>query len=251
MNLPYESIMNIPSQANCHSILLPSKNPKEPNTTVEMYFQIGPDSLRDRVLLDLLGQMMNEPLFDQLRTKEQFGYNVSCGPRWTSGTMGFAFKVVTSTKTAKQCEERLELFVDELRVELTKMKMEDFKDNVIGLAKNKLQMWNSLSEQTSHIWGEIVERSYRYEVLRDEVISLKSIVKDDLYPVYEKWFMKQHGKRKCFAVHIVGAKEMEAGGGGGLDLDVDAMEKAHAKFMKNPDLPITFPYKYVPSSGSL
>ena len=57
---------------NC--IVVPTIDPKEPNTSVEIYLQIGKDNIEERVSIDLLVQILYEPMFDQLRTKEQLGY---------------------------------------------------------------------------------------------------------------------------------------------------------------------------------
>lgn len=70
---------------------MPTIDPQEPNTAVEVYFQVGKDNVLDRVLVDVLIQMMYEPLYDELRTKEQFGYHVSCGSRWTFEIIGLCF----------------------------------------------------------------------------------------------------------------------------------------------------------------
>ena len=51
-------------------VILPTINGKEPNTAVEIYFQVGQDNATDRSMLDLLCQMMYEPFYDQVRTKE-------------------------------------------------------------------------------------------------------------------------------------------------------------------------------------
>jgi secreted Zn-dependent insulinase-like peptidase len=47
----------------------------------------------DRVLGELLEQVMYEPFFDTLRTKEQLGYHVSCGVRHTHGFVGFGVQI--------------------------------------------------------------------------------------------------------------------------------------------------------------
>jgi nardilysin len=99
-NYPKEPVIQIPSQANPQLVICPAKNLSEPNTAVEVYFQLGKDNLHDRVMTDFLTHIMYEPLYDQLRTKDQFGYSVSCDSRWTSGIMGFHFSVVSSTKSA-------------------------------------------------------------------------------------------------------------------------------------------------------
>jgi secreted Zn-dependent insulinase-like peptidase len=69
---PKQEVIVVPP--NCFGIITPTIDPQEPNTAVEVYFQCGKDDLVDRVTVDLLVQIMHEPLYDQLRTKEQFGY---------------------------------------------------------------------------------------------------------------------------------------------------------------------------------
>ena len=70
---PKQEVLITPQNV-AHPIIVPSMDPKEPNTAVEVYFQCGKDEIQDRVIVDILTQIMYEPLFDQLRTKEQFGY---------------------------------------------------------------------------------------------------------------------------------------------------------------------------------
>ncbi len=62
---------------------------------IELYCQVGPNSLAQRVRLDMLEQLVSEPFYDTLRTKEQLGYSVHCSTRLTHGILGFAFVVVS------------------------------------------------------------------------------------------------------------------------------------------------------------
>ena len=51
-----------------------AKNPDEDNAAVECYLQCCPgDSYADRAAVDLLDQILSEPAYNQLRTKEQLG----------------------------------------------------------------------------------------------------------------------------------------------------------------------------------
>jgi secreted Zn-dependent insulinase-like peptidase len=72
-HVPKQEVLIIPRNVS-QKLIVPSIDPKEPNTAVEVYFQCGKDDINDRVVTDLLTQLMYEPLYDQLRTKEQFGY---------------------------------------------------------------------------------------------------------------------------------------------------------------------------------
>ena len=47
-------------------------------------------------VLELLEQCLSEPLFDQLRSKQQLGYSVSCGVRQTFGMLGIFIPFIRS-----------------------------------------------------------------------------------------------------------------------------------------------------------
>ena len=155
-----------------------SKNVKDPNTSVEHYYQIGPDNLEDAAMVDLIVQLMDEPFYDQVRTKEQFGYSVSCSEKWTGGVIGLSLKIVSAVKTAKECSDRIDKFVGSFLDDvLGKMKDEEFLENMVGLARNKLSSWNMLSEYSGHLYEEILSYRGSFETLREEVIALKSLTR--------------------------------------------------------------------------
>jgi nardilysin len=97
---PSQFVIKMPRNQTHPIISVPTKDLTDSNTAVEVYFQVGPDDVRKRTLIDLIAHVLDEPFYDQLRTKEQFGYDVSCGSRWTYGVMGMCFCVVTSCKSA-------------------------------------------------------------------------------------------------------------------------------------------------------
>lgn len=69
--LPKQEVLIVsPTEKIHHHIVVPTIDPKEPNTAVEIYIQCGKDNVKERVIIDLIAQIMYEPLFDQLRTKE-------------------------------------------------------------------------------------------------------------------------------------------------------------------------------------
>ena len=106
---PIEYIAQLPPRQEIETIYSLSKDKADSNTSVEMYFQVGPDSAKERVLTDLLAHIMDEPLYNQVRTKEQFGYLVEVGSKWTNGVMGMCLKVVTAVKTPVSCNFSIEL----------------------------------------------------------------------------------------------------------------------------------------------
>lgn len=96
----YQFVAKIPLRTEPLLVTVPSKDLESGNTAVEVYFQVGKDNIMDRVVIDMLIHLMEEPLYSQLRTQEQYGYRVSCDSRWTVGVMGMKFVVVTAVKSA-------------------------------------------------------------------------------------------------------------------------------------------------------
>jgi secreted Zn-dependent insulinase-like peptidase len=205
--------------ASQHKIVAPTLDPTDPNTAVEIYFQVGRDDLKQRVIIDLLCQVLSEPLFDQVRTKDQFGYEVYCAPRWTYGIMGISFKCVTASKSAAEVDERFDRFVVDFRSDLVTMPHEEFAQHLAGLAKNKLQMFNTLEEECSSYWDEIVDGRYDWECHRSETLQLKGLAKADILKMFDEILMPTRSsdgalqKKRRLVVQVIGTSEGEASKG--------------------------------------
>ena len=74
-NFPDIAIKRIPNEGT-KVVRIDGFNPKNNNTIVSNYYQYGPGSLRTEMFLAIASQIMSEPVFDTLRTKEQLAYNV-------------------------------------------------------------------------------------------------------------------------------------------------------------------------------
>jgi len=208
---PYREVFKVPCIENNLSLVLPSKNFQEPNTSVEVYFQISKDDAKTRAIIDLINHILYEPMYDQLRTKEQFGYDVGCGSRWTFGVIGTCFKVTTSNKSADEIISRIEKFLQDYRNDLENMPKEEYLGKVIGLAKSKLLMNDSLEEECSSFWDKIIERTYNWEENLEDAIQLRGLTKADVIEAYEKYFLPMHGsianKRRRLVIQVIGVNE--------------------------------------------
>lgn len=175
-------------------------------------------------MVDLLMEMMYEPLYDQIRTKDQFGYDVSCDCRWTNGVIGMHFQVVTSSKSAQDAEDRLEKFILDFRQAIVKMKPSDFVHHLVSLAKQKLDMFNSLHEETNHYWSEIRDGRYLWDVNRQEVICLKSFTKEDVLKAYDDWLSPKSKTRRRLAIQVISSDGDASAGRPHVPDDIDVCE---------------------------
>ncbi|CAF4501458.1 unnamed protein product, partial [Rotaria magnacalcarata] len=71
-------------------------------------------TLENNALLELFCHLVDEPCFDQLRTKEQLGYVVSAGARRSRGVQGFRV-IVQSARELDHVNQRIELFIESMR----------------------------------------------------------------------------------------------------------------------------------------
>jgi hypothetical protein len=82
---------------------------------IEIYLQCFQQTLENNALLELFCHLVDEPCFDQLRTKEQLGYLVGSGVRRSRGVQGFRV-IVQSARKLDHVNQRIELFIDSIRV---------------------------------------------------------------------------------------------------------------------------------------
>lgn len=82
---------------------------------IEIYLQCFQQTVENNALLELFCHLVDEPCFDQLRTKEQLGYVVSSGARLSRGVQGFRV-IVQSSRDLEHVDKRIELFIDSIRV---------------------------------------------------------------------------------------------------------------------------------------
>lgn len=84
------------------------------------------------------------------------------------------------------------------------MSSEDFLEHLVGLVKQKLDMFNSLSEETDSLWGEICDGRYDWQVHRNEALCLRNVTKKDVLEAYDTWLLPGR-KRRTVVVQVIGS----------------------------------------------
>lgn len=98
----------------CH-FLFEVENQFHKSSCTEVYYQSGLQSTESNMLLELLTQIISEPCFNILRTKEQLGYIVFSGIRRTNGVQGLRV-IIQSDKHPKHVEKRIDEFMNTMLV---------------------------------------------------------------------------------------------------------------------------------------
>ena len=121
--------------------------------------------------------------------------------------MGITFTVVTSVKSAEDVTARIEEFLREFKKELVSMSKETFMENLVSLAKDKLEKCDSLEEEAGNLWYEITEKRYDWEVHRNEAHALRSITKDQVIQTFDNLVCPSNASRRRLIIHAIGTKE--------------------------------------------
>lgn len=151
-------------QGSNHVFKRTLKDPANVNHCIETWLYAGSRGDRGvRTKTLLLDQMMHEPAFDQLRTKEQLGYIVFSGPRAFSATYGFRF-LIQSEMTPEFLDSRIEAFLTRFVETLDKMSDSEFESHKRSLVIRRLEKLRNLDQESSRHWSQITSEYYDFEL---------------------------------------------------------------------------------------
>lgn len=115
-------------------------NEDNPNSCVEIIFQMGVLAVPDNATLAMLNHLLREPAFNQLRTEEQLGYIVHTSVK-TSGDniKGLVFLIQSDAFDPIHVENRIEAFLAGFRKRIVDMSEDDFQTNVGSVVASFLE----------------------------------------------------------------------------------------------------------------
>lgn len=174
------------------------------NSCIEYFIQISDsfDDVRLRVLTDLLGTVIHEPCFNQLRTKEQLGYVVFSGTRLTRTTLGFRI-LIQSERSSEYLEYRIEEFINQFDKFVKKgLTDENFAKFKQALKDKKLTKLKNLSEEVSKFWNSIISGYYDFQEREKHVEVLESITKDEFIKFYNDYISADSNFSSRIIVHL-------------------------------------------------
>ncbi|SPO02733.1 related to insulysin precursor (metalloendopeptidase) [Cephalotrichum gorgonifer] len=162
------------------------KDPANVNHCIEYWLATGDKgdpATRARTLF--LEQVMHEPAFDQLRTKEQLGYIVFCGMRSFATTYGFRW-LVQSERDPAYLESRVDAFIRTFGETLKEMGETEFESNKRSLVARLLKKLENLNSETNRHWGQISGEYYNFTASRQDAENVKALTKADILEFYQQ-----------------------------------------------------------------
>lgn len=185
-----------PSQLNERGLLLPEgcnytwtsiiPNPNQSNSALTYFCHYGSVSdQRLRVVAALLNQILSEPTFNTLRTKEQLGYIVSCSGWSLSGGGDIGVRIVVqSEKTPGHLEDRVEAHLSAMKTYIEEMTPEVFQEQKGGLEKKWRESYKNLMEEGGHFMLHISTGHLDFLRAEKDANLLKDITKEDVLSLF-------------------------------------------------------------------
>ncbi|XP_043912631.1 insulin-degrading enzyme isoform X4 [Protopterus annectens] len=184
------------------------RNEVHNNCGIEIYYQTDMQKTSENMLLELFCQIVSEPCFNTLRTKEQLGYIVFSGPRRANGVQGLRF-IIQSEKPPHYLESRVEAFLKMMGKNIEDMSDDAFQKHIQALAVRRLDKPKKLSAECAKYWGEIISQQYNFDRDNIEVAYLKTLTKEDIMQFFRDLLALDSPRRHKISVHVL-AKEMES-----------------------------------------
>lgn len=199
--------------ASAHYLRYRNQNASDVNTVTVNYYQLGPISLRLNLMLDLLLLVGDDPCFNELRTKEQLGYDVGYGLRDNNGVLGYTVTIVSqeTSHTAEHCDRRIEAFRGEwMRDHVAAMTDAEFGEYHETLMRLKLTDDNHLRDELQRNWAEVTSEEYMFDRSELEIDCLKTIGRKEFAAFYADHCSAEATRKLCVQVVGRGAQSAAA-----------------------------------------
>ncbi|KAK1236433.1 metalloprotease [Marasmius sp. AFHP31] len=186
----------------------PLLNPAQANNALTYYLHFGPmNDSRLRVVSALLTQIMTEPAFNVLRTKEQLGYIVHCSGLLLPGSTLKGLRIIVqSEKRAGYLEGRVEAFLEGIKETLEQMSGAEFGEHKEGVRKKWLEEWKNLSEESSAFYSYINSGSWDFYRRDNDAEAIQGVTKEEVYDCFMKYVHPSSPTRAKLSVHMLSQK---------------------------------------------
>ncbi|KAF9978161.1 Insulinase (Peptidase M16) [Actinomortierella ambigua] len=195
-------------------------DPNNVNSGIEYFVQTGDAADKAmRAKVQVLAQIVNEPCFNQLRTKEQLGYLVFSGVRRQSGAIGLRF-ILQSERDPVHLESRIEAFLEErLKPFLVAMTEQEYNKQVASLIQKKMEKDKNLRVETHRYWTHITSGYFEFDEIQADVEEMRKLTKEDILAFVLDAILPSGKSTRKLSVHLlsqkvppVAAKEKEGEG---------------------------------------
>ena len=180
---------------NFHRLDFSVPDPKNENSCLVSYFQYGHDDGLNGGKLNLLNQLamqyLQEPTFDQLRTKEQLGYVVFSQQRKARDVISAWFLIQSPKKDCLHIRTRLDIHLAKMRTKMAALTDEEFTTVVSAVNTSISEKDKNLGEEFGRFWGTALgTHTYNFDRQENDIAMLSTLTKPELQAFFEQFFFQ-------------------------------------------------------------
>jgi insulysin len=190
--------------------IISKKQYEEQNSGVINYYICGLATERTKLVVGLLHQILQTPVFNQLRTKEQLGYTVEAKAAEVDGLEALTFLVV-SLKSPQYLNQRIEAFLRKAKTILGSMTEKQFRTEKYGFSTKRFEPPRSLKQKAEKQWEAIMAGDYEFDQEKREKALLKKITLAELRKMFTKCLDPSNRKRRIAGSWVTGATAKSEG----------------------------------------
>ncbi|CAK8995286.1 unnamed protein product, partial [Durusdinium trenchii] len=188
----------------------------EENAAVEVIFQGGttrggaPEALERLAEMQVLSSVMSDAFYEQLRTREQLGYIVSCRADRNEGVFSLVCVVQGAAKSALEVLKRIDAFLDSVPDTLKAKSDAEIQSLADSLAQARLARPQQLLSAVERSWGEIRSQEFLWSRPLDEALALRKVRKAQVIEAFNRWVRPGGAERRRLCSLVLRGAEAAA-----------------------------------------
>mmetsp|Transcript_12503 Transcript_12503/g.21034 ORF Transcript_12503/g.21034 Transcript_12503/m.21034 type:complete len:366 (+) Transcript_12503:1830-2927(+) len=180
-----------------HGVWAPLKDATNENSCVASYYQIGQvgDDSQKKLTHQIVMNYLNEPFFDDLRTKQQLGYVVFSRQVNQRHVLGCQFLVQSPKKSCEYLVEAINNFLVAIREKVKAISDEEFEVQRQAVLTTISEKDYNLQKESGRFWMEISLHEYKFDRQQADIALLPQITKQQFIDCFEETFFSAKAKR--------------------------------------------------------
>ena len=122
---------------------------------------------------------------------------------------GLLFLIQSDSYDPIYMDERIEVFLINLRTKLMCMSEEDFQSNVNALIQSFEEKNKNIGEESNKYWNAICSKHYLFKRLEVIAGELKTATKIEVLRFYDKFIVRDGPERRKLSVQVFAKQHME------------------------------------------
>merc|ERR1719201_2730755 len=181
--------------------------PNDSNNAVVNSYQFGVPDVADRVKLLMLGKMISQPAYDELRTKEQLGYVVFAIMMPHLSTLQLVMIVQGAKKAPDEIDTRIEAVLGNFAKSLHNMSSSEFQSWKASLRSTINKKDENMAQEADRFWAQISSDELCFN-RRELALNFLDSFQAPLEVAAEFEAMRAHPRK--VSIRLFGAKTLDS-----------------------------------------